>query len=89
MPRRNAPFKGVLFVIITIAAGLTACGSGGSSTSPPPPPPPTFSQVFKHVVVIFKKIARRIISSTVSQTRILPRAVSTLRARPFNLRPSR
>jgi phospholipase C len=57
MPRRCAStFTGVLFVVIAIAAGLTACGSGGGSTStPPPPPPPTFSQVFKHVVVIFQE----------------------------------
>ncbi len=56
MPGRCAPpFTGVLFVITALAAGLIACGGGGSSSTPPPPPPPTYSQTFKHVVVIFQE----------------------------------
>ena len=53
--RRRCPllFTGALIVILAaLMAGLSSCGGGSSGTTPPPP---TFSQKFKHVVVIFQE----------------------------------
>lgn len=40
-------------VLVTLVAGLSSCGGVGSSGTAPPPP--TFSDKFKHVVVIFQE----------------------------------
>jgi phospholipase C len=51
--RSGSNFKGALIAgLAALLTGISACGGGSSST---PPPPPTFSQRFKHVVVIFQE----------------------------------
>jgi phospholipase C len=54
MPRRRVPtLTGALIAgLVVLIAGLSACGGGGGSTTTPPP---TYSQRFKHVVVIFQE----------------------------------
>ena len=56
MPRRPISTLTTLWVagLGALIAGLSACGGGGGSTITPPPPP-TYSQRFKHVVVIFQE----------------------------------
>lgn len=51
---RRAPiFTGALTAgLVALIAGLSACAGGGGGSTPPPP---TFSQKFKHVVVIFQE----------------------------------
>src|SRR5271156_5489566 len=52
--RCRPPFTGALIVILAgLIAVLASCGGGGSSGTAPPPP--TFSDKFKHVVVIFQE----------------------------------
>ena len=57
MPRRriSALTTPLIAVLVALIAGLSACGGGGSSSTTPPPPPPTYSQKFKHVVIIFQE----------------------------------
>src|ERR1700733_12387387 len=57
MPRRRVPAlpTPLIAVLVALIAGLSACGGGGSSSATPPPPPPTYSQKFKHVVIIFQE----------------------------------
>jgi phospholipase C len=56
MPRRPISSFATLWIagLVALIAGLSACGGGGGSTITPPPPP-TYSQRFKHVVVIFQE----------------------------------
>jgi phospholipase C len=56
MPRRPPSTFTTLWIagLAALIAGLSACGGGGGSTITPPPPP-TYSQRFKHVVVIFQE----------------------------------
>jgi phospholipase C len=56
MPRRPISSFTTLWIagLVALIAGLSACGGGGGSTITPPPPP-TYSQRFKHVVVIFQE----------------------------------
>jgi len=56
MPRRPISTFTTLWIagLVALIAGLSDCGGGGGSTITPPPPP-TYSQRFKHVVVIFQE----------------------------------
>ena len=56
MPRRPPSTFTTLWIagLAALIASLSACGGGGGSTITPPPPP-TYSQRFKHVVVIFQE----------------------------------